>query len=658
MIRRILVANRGEIARRVFRTCREMRLETVAVYSDSDAVEPHVSEADTAVNLLGSRPVETYLNADALIAAAHESGADAIHPGYGFLAENPEFARAVVGAGLTWIGPSPETIEIMGSKLASKQLAETVGVPTLPGVDLTGLGDDAANAAAEDIGYPILVKASAGGGGKGMRVVHSAKDLDEAIAGAKRESAAAFGDDTVFLERYLEAPRHIEFQVFGDSRGNVVSLFERECSIQRRHQKIIEETPSLAIDPALRERMGSAAVAVARAVGYLGAGTVEFLLQDGEFWFLEMNTRLQVEHPVTEMVTGLDLVRLQFEVANGQPLPPHALTPTMTGHAIEARIYAEDPAHDFLPFTGRIHSFSFPEQSGLRVESGVEAGSVISVHYDPMLAKVIAHAPTREQAISKLADALRHARIHGPVTNRELLVRVLEHEDFGAGRTDTHFLDTHHMGALSAPLVEETQAHLAAIAVAVADRLRRREDVPVLASVGAGWRNSPSQSQKVGYRRGSTEIEVEYQTTREGLQMLGRDNLNVVSATSNLVELDVDGESLVFAIDRFGLARYVDGPSGPMMFEELPRFARAEVAEDPGSLHAPMPGRVLRVDVSVGDQVEEGQTLIVLEAMKMEHTLRAPWPGTVTSVGAASGQQVEADVVLVVVEAGGRVDTD
>jgi propionyl-CoA carboxylase alpha chain len=617
-----------------------MRIETVAVYSDSDAAEPHVSEADSSASLPGSIAAETYLNGDALLAAATESGADAIHPGYGFLAENSEFARSVLAAGLTWIGPSPEAIEVMGSKLASKQLVATLGVPSLPGVDLTGLGDDPTFAAAQEIGYPVLVKASAGGGGKGMRVVHSEKDLSAAIAGARREAGAAFGDETVFLERYLEAPRHIEFQVFGDSQGNVVSLLERECSIQRRHQKIIEEAPSVALDPSLRERMGTSAVAVATAVAYLGAGTVEFLLQDGEFWFLEMNTRLQVEHPVTEMITGLDLVRLQIEVADGRRLPPEVLTPSITGHAIEARIYAEDPAQGFLPVTGPIHRFSFSSQPGLRIDSGVEPGSVVSIHYDPMLAKVIAHAATREEAATTLAHALRHARIHGPVTNRELLVRVLEHEDFRAGSTDTHFLDTHDMEVLSAPLVGDAEADLAAVAAAVADRAYRKREALVLGSIEPAWRNSPSQPQRVDYRWRDTTIEVGY------------DEVAVVDQSPSGVTFDVDGDHLTFAIDRLGPTRYVDGPSGPVVLEELPRFAATVIEEDPGSLHAPMPGRVLRVDVVVGDRVKEGQTLMVLEAMKMEHTLRAPWPGNVTAVGAMAGQQVEADAVLVVVEAG------
>ncbi len=354
------MANRGEIARRVIRTCRAMTIETVAVYADPDADEPHVMEADQAVRLPGSSALETYLDIATLLGAAEETGADAVHPGYGFLSENPQFARAVAGAGIVWIGPSPVAIATMGSKLESKAMAEAAGVPILPSIDLTGLGAEEIAAGAEHIGYPVMVKASAGGGGKGMRIVRSREDLGGAVEAASREAGSAFGDDTVFLERYLDSPRHIEIQVIADRHGHVVSLHERECSIQRRHQKIIEEAPSVAIDSAIREQMGSAAIAIARSVGYEGAGTVEFLFQEGEFWFLEMNTRLQVEHPVTEMITGLDLVRLQIEIADGQPLPDAALHPTVSGHAIEARLYAEDPAHDYLPVTGAIHRFSFP----------------------------------------------------------------------------------------------------------------------------------------------------------------------------------------------------------------------------------------------------------------------------------------------------------
>ncbi len=641
------MANRGEIARRVIRTCRDMTIETVAVYADPDAGEPHVMEADLAVRLAGSAPLETYLDIDAVLVAAAESGSDAVHPGYGFLSESPRFARAVIDAGIVWIGPPPGAIATMGSKLESKSIAAAAGVPVLMSTDLTGLSDEEMVSAAERIGFPVLVKASAGGGGKGMRIVRSPDDIAGAVAAAGREAGSAFGDDTVFLESFLDAPRHIEIQVVADSHGNVVSLHERECSIQRRHQKIIEEAPSVAIDTAIREEMGRAAIAIARTVEYLGAGTVEFLYQDGEFWFLEMNTRLQVEHPVTEMITGLDLVRVQIEVADGRPLPDAVLHPTVSGHAIEARLYAEDPAHDYLPVTGVVHQFSFPAADGLRIDSGVEAGSSISTHYDPMLAKVISHAPTREQAALSLANAIRRARIHGPITNRDLLVRVLEDQDFIAGSLDTQFLDDRD---LTAPLVGEDEARQAVIAVAIADRAHRRLVAPVLSSIAGGWRNSSSPAHKSVYMQGVKEWVVEYHTTRDGVVVIdGADGVEIVLASPEKVELMVKGEPLEFDVHRVGSERYVDGPSGPMTLVELPRFQGTEVDEAPGSMHAPMPGRVVRVDVEVGDIVVEGQVLIVLEAMKMEHTLRAPTAGTVGSVHAAVGQQVEAGAVLAVV---------
>ena len=647
MIGRVLVANRGEIARRVIRTCRAMTIETVAVYADPDADEPHVMEADQAVRLPGSSALETYLDIATLLGAAEDTGADAVHPGYGFLSENPQFARAVAGAGIVWIGPSPEAIATMGSKLESKTMAEAAGVPILPSVDLSGLGAKEIAAGAERIGYPVMVKASAGGGGKGMRIVRSPEDVGGAVVAASREAGSAFGDDTVFLERYLDSPRHIEIQVIADRHGHVISLHERECSIQRRHQKIIEEAPSVAIDSAYREQMGSAAIAIARSVEYEGAGTVEFLFQEGEFWFLEMNTRLQVEHPVTEMITGLDLVRLQIEIADGQPLPDAALHPTVSGHAIEARLYAEDPAHDYLPVTGAIHRFNFPTASGLRVDSGVEAGSTISTHYDPMLAKVIAHAPTREQAALTLAETMRRARIHGPTTNRDLLVRILEDPDFLAGSVDTHFLEERD---LTAPLVDENEARLAAIAVAIADRAQRRVEAPVLASIGGGWRNSSTPAHKSTYLQGDKEWVVAYRTTQGGVAIEGADGVGIVSTNPEQVELMVDGEPLAFEIHRVGSERYVDGPSGPVTLQEVPRFRGTEAEEAPGSLHAPMPGRVVRLEVAAGDVVVVGQVLIVLEAMKMEHTLRAPRAGKVQTVHASPGQQVEAGTVLVVVD--------
>jgi acetyl/propionyl-CoA carboxylase alpha subunit len=645
MIRRLLAANRGEIARRVFRTCRLMGIETVAVYSDPDAGEPHAIEADHAVNLPGSTPAETYLDIDALIGAAKQSGTDAIHPGYGFLAENPEFARRVAAEGMTWIGPSPEAIETMGSKLRSKEAVEAAGVPTLRAVDLTGMGDEEAAAVAEDLGYPVLVKASAGGGGKGMRIVPDPALLIEAIEGARREAASAFGDDTVFLEGYLDSPRHIEIQVLGDSHGRVISLFERECSIQRRHQKIIEEAPSPALDPELRRRMGDTAVEAARAVGYVGAGTVEFLFQDGEFSFLEMNTRLQVEHPVTEMITGLDLVRLQIEVAQGAAIE---LTPAISGHAVEARLYAEDPRHEFLPMTGKIHRFAVPSMPGLRVDSGVEDGSMVSVFYDPMLAKVIAHGTTRAEATERLAQTMRRAQIHGPVTNRDLLVRVLEHDEFLRGDIDTHFLDRHDVARLARPLAEGETEHLSAIASAMADQVFERSRSPVLATLPAGWRNRPGHLQERAYRGEGGTHAIRYSMThRPFVEGLG--HADFAECRADLVEWHHDGLAHRFSVARYGDIRYVDSEWGPVRLEVIPRFPVTEAREAPGSLHAPMPGRVIRVEVAPGETVEAGQPLIVLEAMKMEHTLKAPHDGTIAEVDCSPGDQVEAGAVLVVI---------
>ena len=623
-----------------------MTIETVAVYSDPDSDEPHVGEADQAVHLPGSTAVETYLDVDSVLAAAKQSGADAVHPGYGFLAENADFARRVVAEGLTWIGPSPESIEIMGSKLRSKELALSVGVPILAAIDLTGFSNREAGKAAKTIGWPLLVKASAGGGGKGMRIVANPSELTEAIAGARREAASSFGDDTVFLERYLEAPRHIEIQVFGDASGRVISLFERECSIQRRHQKIIEESPSPALDDDLRLRMGETAVRVSEAVGYRGAGTVEFMFQDGEFFFLEMNTRLQVEHPVTEMITGLDLVRLQIEVADGAALGE---APPTRGHAIEARLYAEDPRNDFLPATGKVHRFEFPSRPGIRIDSGVETGSTVSVHYDPMLAKVIAHGTTRRDAAVTLASVLRHGIIHGPTTNRDLLVRVLEHPGFLAGETDTGFLDRHGLEELARPLADLEHEHLAAVATALSDQALERRRARVLATIPSGWRNRPRNFQERSYR-GEHGLHVVRYSAVSAPVVEGLDDLEVSRCTPDLVELSRGGVDHRFVVGRYGVIRHLDSELGPVRLEASLRFPSTQAAEAPGSLHAPMPGKVIRVEVGTGDEVRAGQLLLVLEAMKMEHALRSPHDGTVIEVDCGAGDQVEAGAVLVVVE--------
>jgi len=513
-VTKLLIANRGEIARRVMRTARRLGIPTVAVYSDPDRDAPFVREADEAVRLPGATPAETYLDGAAIVAAATATGADAVHPGYGFLSENEGFARACAEADLVFVGPSPEAIGAMGSKLSAKELMGTAGVPVLPGASVTD--PDEARATADRLGYPLLVKAAYGGGGRGMRVVRSSEEVAEAVASAGREAGAAFGDPTVFLERFVDDPRHIEVQIFGDTFGRVVHLFERECSIQRRYQKIIEEAPSPAVDPERRSALGSAAVTAARTLGYVGAGTVEFVMdQAGDFFFLEVNTRLQVEHPVTEEVTGLDLVALQLEVAGGAPLPEAVLAAGLSGHAIEARLYAEDVAAGFLPVSGTLSTVAIPAGPGVRVDSGVEDGSVVSTHYDAMLAKVVAWGETRAVAASRLADALAGARLHGLVTNRDLLVGVLRHPEFLAGHTDTGFLTRHDPAALGRRLPPAGR-RLHALAAAVAGQAERRRVAPVQPAVPSGWRNVGDGFQTTTFADAEGTLEIRYRLGDHG----------------------------------------------------------------------------------------------------------------------------------------------
>ena len=649
-MQKLLVANRGEIARRIFRTARAMGISTVAVYSDADERALFAAEADEAVPLPGNTPGETYLRGDLVIAAALRCGADAIHPGYGFLSENAEFAAAVIEAGLTWVGPPPAAIAVMGSKLGAKELMQKAGVPTLPWAEAAS--GEAVEAAAADIGYPVLVKASAGGGGRGMRVVRSAAELAEAVASAQREAGSAFGDPTVFLERYVEAPRHIEIQVFADTAGNVVSLFERECSIQRRHQKIVEEAPSPAVDELLRQRMSAAAVAAARAVDYVGAGTVEFVVDDkNEFAFLEMNTRLQVEHPVTEMVTGLDLVRLQLLVADGATLPPEALSPQINGSAIEVRIYAEDAENGFLPATGTLRSFELGD--AVRVDSGFASGDVVSPYYDSMLAKVIAHAPTRREAAAVLAAALQQSRITGVVTNRDLLVRILHEPEFLAGGTDTAYLDRHDPGELGAPLLDEPGARAHATVAVLALQARNRASARVLARIPSGWRNNPSQPQEVVLRRRDIEAVVTYSNSRDGIDVaVDGSPLDVAvhSATATFVDATIDGVRRRYDVTIEGECVDVHSHLGSSTHQVQPRFPDPDSLHAPGSLTAPMPGAVVRVLVEAGQSVSVGQPLVVLEAMKMEHTVASPADGVVAEVRVQPGLQVDAGSVLVIVE--------
>ncbi|QVI22305.1 biotin/lipoyl-binding protein [Nocardia tengchongensis] len=654
-ITNVLVANRGEIARRVFATCRRMGIATTAVYSDADARSPHVAEADAAIRLPGNTPGETYLRSELIIEAALAAGADAIHPGYGFLSENAEFAKAVQAAGLTWIGPPVAAIEQMGSKVESKKMMDAAGVPVLKQLDPAEVTADM---------LPVLIKASAGGGGRGMRVVRELSELTGQIEAAQREAQSAFGDPTVFCERYLETGRHIEVQVMADTHGTVWAVGERECSIQRRHQKVVEEAPSPLVEKidGMRARLFEAARLASEAIGYEGAGTVEFLADEkGDFFFLEMNTRLQVEHPVTEQVTGLDLVRLQLQVAAGRPLP--ARQPEMRGHSIEVRLYAEDPAHDWQPQSGAVHRLDIPgtlgeftvlTEPGVRLDTGIVDGSVVGVHYDPMLSKVISFAETRDEAAHLLASALQRAKIHGLVTNRDLLVRVLRHPAFLAGDTDTAFFATHDLEKLSAPLVSEADEQLSIVAAALSDAAANRRGARIGGGLPSGWRNLPSQAQSKSYESRLTgRHDVRYRLTRTGLEVEGHEGLELVEATTDLVILQVPGDRgpvrRRFEIARYGELVTVDSPLGPVAVRRLPRFEDPadQVAE--GSLLAPMPGAVIRLGAAVGDKVEKGWPILWLEAMKMEHTIAAPTAGVLTELNVSAGQQVEVGAVLAVV---------
>jgi propionyl-CoA carboxylase alpha chain len=657
VITTLLIANRGEIARRISRTAAAMGIRTVAVYSEGDRHAPFVAESDRAVALPGRTATETYLNIPALLAAAASAGADAVHPGYGFLSERAEFAEAVLSAGLVWVGPPPDVIRAMGDKLAAKKIMAAAGVPVLPSWEIAG----DALPELDGLPLPILVKASAGGGGKGMRVVASLGELPDAIAAARREAGAAFGDDTVFLERYLTSARHVEIQILADDQGGYVHCFERECSIQRRHQKIIEESPSPALDQQLRDRMGSAAAAAAKAVGYRSAGTVEFVVEpSGEFWFLEVNTRLQVEHPVTEAVTGLDLVREQIRIAEGLPLSVVQAELSMTGHAIEARLYAEDPAAGFLPATGTIVNWQ-PADESVRWDSGVETGNVVAVEFDPLLAKVIAHAPTRHEAANCLAFALERSVIRGVTTNKDFLVATLRHPEFLAGNTTTDFIDRTGVPLRRMPSADELRT--AAIAAAMTAHAATRLSASVLRSLPTGWRNSVMPPEKATYQHGSDEIVVTYRSQRDGTfdvtvaEWSGR--VAVLNVGDCWIELEQAGDDVTtrhrLQVFRDGHRLWAQGPNGDVLLVMQPRFPDASTEGGieggiEGGLVAPMPGAILSVEVAPGDTVSEGQLLMILEAMKMEHRVIAPHAGVIAEVRAHAGDQVSGGDVLVVLD--------
>jgi propionyl-CoA carboxylase alpha chain len=669
VIRRLLVANRGEIARRIFATCRLVGIETVAVYSDADADAPHVTEADYAVHLPGNTPASTYLRGDLILAAARRSGANAVHPGVGPLAEDPDFAAAVADAKMIWVGPPAKIIGTLRSKLELKTLIAEAGVPVLP--------SESDPEAVTD--FPVLIKPAIGHGGQGMRVVRDPAALAETFAATSREAAVALGDGTVYCEWYVENARHIEVPILADAHGAVVPFGERECSVQRRHQEFIEETPSPAVDPVLREELCRAAISAVRAIGYVGVGVVEFLLDpDGDFWFLAFTPSLATGHAVTECVSGYDLVRLQLLVAEGGHLPLPG-PPPIRGHAIEVRLCAEDPAYAWLPSTGTLHRFQAPDvlgafrplsQPGLRLDAGVRDGSVIGEQDDPLLAKLVAWAPTRPEAARMLASALARTRLHGVVTNRDLLVRVLRNPAFRAGDVDTSFLDEHP--EVFAPLLSSVDAvRISCLAATLAGAAARRASATVLASLPSGWRNVPSGSQTAVYDGPAGPVEVGYRMSRQGalagwwvrsvdpeeldLAGLGQTPVlddhpptTVVSADGSRVVLDVNGIRLTFGVHRVDEVTYVDSPEGSVTLRELPRFPPPPPAPAEGSLTAPLPGAVRRVLVVPGQRVSAGELLLTLESMKLEHPVHAPAAGVVASVPVYPGTEVDTGELLAV----------
>ncbi|BBH17633.1 acetyl/propionyl-CoA carboxylase subunit alpha [Nocardioides baekrokdamisoli] len=654
----LLVANRGEIARRVFRTCRELGIQTVAIHSDADANMPFVRDADVAIHLPGNTPAETYLRADLVIEAAKRAGADAIHPGYGFLSENAAFAQAVRDAGIAWIGPDPSSIERMGSKIESKKLMEAAGVPVLG--NFVASGDEASGhggvdtATVEDL--PLLVKASAGGGGRGMRIVRDLDKLADEIAIAQSEAASAFGDGTVFVEPYIQSGRHIEVQVMGTVDGAIV-FGERDCSVQRRHQKVIEEAPAPALPQATREALHEAARKAAEAIDYRGAGTVEFLydVQKDRFYFLEMNTRLQVEHPVTEAIFGVDLVAMQIAVAEGRSLA-NVQVGEPRGHAIEVRLYAEDPSHNYQPQSGRITRFEVPGivsefetlRHGVRLDSGVDSGDEIGTFYDAMIAKVIVWADNRDEALRRLAAALANAEIHGLKTNRDLLVNLLRDPVVTGATMETTWLDGADLAQLGASPVDADALALSGLAASVALAEYARAHSTYQSRIPAGFRNVPSQPQTTGFLVGDEDFDVRWYGGR-AYTSPDLTTTKVISAAADAVVLETDGVRRAFVVHLDGAHVDVESALGHVALKRRPRFIDPATQVAVGSLLAPMPGSVISIRAAVGDRVEEGQPLVVMEAMKMQHTIAAPYAGTVTELDVREGSQVDAGAVLAVV---------
>ncbi|MFT4594678.1 MAG: acetyl-CoA carboxylase biotin carboxylase subunit [Psychroserpens sp.] len=652
-INTILIANRGEIASRIIRTCKKMGIRSVAIYSDSDRGAPYAREADQAVHIGGNELASSYLNQDKIIATAQKVGADAIHPGFGFLSENAGFAQKVQDAELIFIGPRPEAIEAMGSKSNAKDIMRKHDVPVIPGYQGEDQSVERLSAEALKMGFPVLLKAAAGGGGKGMRIVEAEKELKASIEGAKREGLSSFGNDELIIEKYFPTSRHIEFQIFGDQHGNAIHILERECSIQRRYQKIIEESPSPALTEALRSEMGKAAVKAAKSLNYDNAGTVEFILSDkNEFFFLEVNTRLQVEHPVTEEISGLDLVQMQIEVAEGRPLSVTQEDIKGNGYAIECRLYAEDAANDFMPATGTILKWATPEIEGLRIETGVESGSVISTHYDPMIAKLITHGRDRTEAQRKMSAALSKLNCLGLTTNQDFLKVILANADFQAGEYDTHFL----LNQFSYTNEQSKQAvEVAAIAASAFDKAERESKRTLLKNMPNGWRNNFYQPHQETFLSGEDEVHVKYNNTNyttviasEAKQSISDDyQVHVQEISGDEILLELNGVQERFTVVRSGNDYFIQhAQNGTVNLTRKERFPIKEAEKVKGGYISPMPGKVIKVLVEPGQEVKSGDGLLVLLSMKMENTICADEDGTVEDVYVNVEEDLEAGKLL------------
>ena len=633
----ILIANRGEIACRIMQTAQNMGIKCIAVYVDADADAPFVKMADESVLLSTS-----YMDSDAILSAAKQTGAEAVHPGYGFLSENAAFARKVKNNNLIWIGPSAHVIKVMGDKLKAKELAEKSGVPTLPmAADLKD---------AKDLGYPLLIKAAAGGGGKGMRIVTSPKNLKESVISAQREALSGFGDDRIFIERYVKKSRHIEIQILGDEHGNIVHLGERECSIQRRHQKIIEESPSPKVDPFLREQMGEAALKLAKKIKYCSAGTVEFLMDDntGEFWFLEVNTRLQVEHPVTEEVTGIDLVYEQIKIGRGEELEFTQDDISWHGHSIEARLYAEDPGNNFLPEVGTLIAYDTEMAGDIRWDSGVEQGYKVGTDFDPMLSKVIAWAPNRIDAINKLARGLEKAHFGGVKTNRDFLISCLRNESFINGNTTTDFIEREKPNGEQ--VLSENQIFNASAAIALWIAMGNRASDEVTDFMPSNWTNGRMPYQRIKLMILKNEIEIKYQLKRSGLFEVMGTNCKIHAVDESGIDVEVGSHRFFAQVTRANDQILINMPFGDLDAVIVPRFIEPGNEVPEGGLVAPMPGKVIEVRVKKGDKVKAGDTLIIIEAMKMEHSIKATENGKVTKLMVSLNQQVDNGATLLVLD--------